>query len=89
VPRKATLLPNSRPAVVVPPDRKILLTVEEAAALLNLGRNAVYALTQNGELPAIKHGTRTLIHRRAVNRYANRRMDEAEAFYAVSGKAAS
>ena len=38
---------------------KLLLTVEEAATMLSLGRSKVYDLIAKGEIPSIKiHGSR-------------------------------
>lgn len=37
------------------------ITVEEAADLLGMGRNQVYAACQNGQLPALKLGARWVV----------------------------
>lgn len=38
------------------PEGKILLTVEEAAARLSLGRTSVFAMVKSGELRSLKVG---------------------------------
>jgi excisionase family DNA binding protein len=44
------------------------LTVEEAAALLGIGRNSAYQAVARGELPALRLGRRLLIPRAALER---------------------
>jgi len=46
----------------------LLITAEEAARLLNVGRTTVYALVRDGELVPVKLGNvrRTLFRRRDV-----------------------
>jgi len=39
---------------------RLLLTVEEAARLLNIGRNTCYELIRRGELPAVRLGERII-----------------------------
>jgi excisionase family DNA binding protein len=43
-----------------------VLTVDELAAFLRLGRKAVYAGIREGEIPAVRVGRRVLIYRDAV-----------------------
>jgi excisionase family DNA binding protein len=43
------------------PTEQPTVTVDEAAAVLGIGRNAAYAATRTGELPSIRIGRRTLI----------------------------
>lgn len=38
-------------------------SVDEAAALIGIGRTTLYGLIKAGELPVIKIGTRTLVRR--------------------------
>lgn len=49
-----------------PPD---LLTVNEAAARLGIGRTALYALLRTHELGFVKIGARTLIAEREIARF--------------------
>ena len=44
------------------------LTIEEAAAVLGLGRSAAYEAARRGELPIIRIGRRLLVPRIALNR---------------------
>ena len=48
-----------------PPDR-LVLTVDEAAYLLNISRGLAYELVARGELPAIRLGRRIVIPRVAM-----------------------
>jgi excisionase family DNA binding protein len=45
-----------------------ILTVEEAAKLLRIGRNAAYEAARRGEIPVIKIGKRLLVPRLALNK---------------------
>lgn len=44
------------------------LTVEEAAALLGIGRNSAYQAVASGQLPVIRIGRRLLVPRAALER---------------------
>ena len=44
------------------------LTVEEAAALLDIGRNSAYQAVASGQLPVIRIGRRLLVPRAALER---------------------
>jgi len=44
-------------------------TVEEAAALLGIGRNSAYQAIARGELPALRLGRRLLVPRAALERH--------------------
>jgi excisionase family DNA binding protein len=46
----------------------LTITVEEAAALLRIGRNLAYEAVRRGELPAIRVGRRLLVPRQALER---------------------
>lgn len=43
-----------------------VLTVDEAAALMRIGRNTCYAACRSGEVPCMKIGTRVLISTEAL-----------------------
>jgi excisionase family DNA binding protein len=58
-------IPEPRPM----PQRK-LLTVEEAAELLNIGKTKTYALVKSGELKSVLIGRLRRIHIEAINEYA-------------------
>lgn len=47
---------------------KRTLRVEEAAAILGIGRNAAYSAAKRGELPTIKVGRRILVPAAALDR---------------------
>jgi excisionase family DNA binding protein len=44
------------------------LTIEEAAALLGIGRNSAYQAVASGQLPVIRIGRRLLVPRAALQR---------------------
>ena len=44
------------------------LTVEEAAALLGIGRNSAYQAIARGEIPVLRVGRRLLVPRAALER---------------------
>jgi excisionase family DNA binding protein len=50
------------------PDDRLTTTVEEAAALLGIGRNTAYEAVRRGEIPTIKIGRRLLVPRAALDR---------------------
>src|SRR6266545_1818714 len=45
---------------------KLLLSVQEAAGLLGIGRDSAYALIREGRLPAVRIGRRILVPRAAL-----------------------
>jgi excisionase family DNA binding protein len=47
---------------------RLTVTVEEAAELLGLGRNAAYEGVRRGQIPAIKIGKRILVPRAQLER---------------------
>lgn len=55
---------------------KVLLTVEEAAARLNLGRTSVFGLIKRGEIDSVRIGRSRRIPVRALELYAERLMAE-------------
>ena len=48
--------------------QKLTITVEEAAALLGIGRGLAYDKCRSGELPTIRIGRRLLVSRAALER---------------------
>ena len=56
---------------VTPADR-LLLTAEEAAEVLNIGRTTVYALIKNGELRPVHIGRSCRISQAEVEGYVRR-----------------
>ena len=48
-----------------------LVTVEEAATLLRIGRTSTYELVMRGTLQSVKIGRRRLVVREGLNRYVS------------------
>jgi excisionase family DNA binding protein len=67
-----TVVPTPRPA----PDA--LLTVEEAAEQLNIGRTRMFALLKAGEIESVQIGRSRRIHPRAITAYTNRLLGDQE-----------
>lgn len=53
----------------LPPGRKERITIEEIASRLSIGRLAVYALLDRGEIPAIRLGRRWIVTRHAYEQW--------------------
>jgi len=49
----------------------LLLTINQVAALLNLGRTKTYEIVRSGTLKSYKIGSRRLIRREDVDRYVD------------------
>ena len=49
-------------------DKRLCITVPEAAAMLGLSRNFAYELVKQGQLPVIRFGKRLLIPRVALEK---------------------
>ncbi len=47
--------------------KRMTVTVEEAGALLGIGRNLAYQAVRSGEIPSIRIGKRLLVPRDALN----------------------
>jgi excisionase family DNA binding protein len=52
-----------------PAESKLLLTVEEAAGLLSLGRTRVFALIRTGELASVRVGSSRRVTPEALRQY--------------------
>jgi excisionase family DNA binding protein len=50
------------------PVDRLTLTIEEAAIMLGVSRNAAYAAAKTGELPIIRIGKRKLVPRAALEK---------------------
>jgi len=59
--------------------RRTLLTVEEAAELLHIGKTKTYALVKSGDLASVLIGRLRRIHIDAINDYAARLVVEQRA----------
>ena len=51
--------------------RTLLLTVEEAASLLRLGRTSTYELVMRGQIQSVRIGRRRLVVREGLDRYVS------------------
>jgi len=49
-------------------DKRMTLTIEEAAKVLGIGRNLCYDRVKTGEIPVIKIGRRLLVLRSALEK---------------------
>lgn len=58
--------------VEVAPDMKVLVSVDEAAAMLSVGRTLVYLLVRNNELRSIKVGRTRRVVVSSLHDYVNR-----------------
>ncbi len=63
--------PWQREVEAVVPE-KLLLTAEEAAAVLGVGRSAIFALVRTGELESLRLGARRRIPTAALHDYVAR-----------------
>jgi len=61
------------PAASTTADGHLLLTVDETAAALQIGRNTVYGLIQRGELPVVPFGRTIRVSRVALERWIEQR----------------
>lgn len=57
-------------------DKRLCITVPEAAAMLGLSRNFTYELVKQGKLPVIKFGKRLLIPRVALEKMLEKGVPE-------------
>ena len=57
-------------------DKRLCITVPEAAAMLGLSRNFAYELVKQKQLPVIKFGKRLLIPRVALEKMLERGVPE-------------
>ena len=75
--RLAVLMTDQKaPAAHVPTSRpmpeRVLLTVEEAAERLHIGKTKTYALVKAGEIESVRIGRLRRIHVDAIQAYAKR-----------------
>ncbi|GAB2999688.1 helix-turn-helix domain-containing protein [Saccharothrix stipae] len=77
---RLTVLMTVQPAVEVPAQRpiptRVLLTVEEAAERLGIGKTKTYSLVRTGDLESVLIGRLRRIHVDAIDRYAARLVTE-------------
>jgi excisionase family DNA binding protein len=79
--RLAVLMSDQPPTPEVPVSRpmpaRVLLTVEEAAERLHIGKTKTYALVKAGEIESILIGRLRRIHIDAIDAYAARLAEKA------------
>jgi excisionase family DNA binding protein len=61
---------ESRIDATVPFASKVLLTVEEAAAVLSISERKLWELTNNGEIPCVRIGTLVRYRRAGLEEWA-------------------
>jgi excisionase family DNA binding protein len=74
-----TSLRTSDPPDAIGDDRKLVLTISEAAILLRISRGHAYELARRNELPVIRLGRRIVVPRRALDDYLLGRIDDLQA----------
>ena len=62
--------------MVVAGDDRLVLTIEEAARLLRIGRTGAYEAARRGDLPVIRIGRRMLVPRVALDKLLKGAADE-------------
>ncbi|MFC0116000.1 helix-turn-helix domain-containing protein [Kibdelosporangium aridum] len=77
---RLTVLMTAQPTVEVTASRpmpsRVLLTVEEAAKQLGIGKTKAYELVRSGDLESVQIGRLRRIHVDAINAYAARLVAE-------------
>jgi excisionase family DNA binding protein len=63
---------------VVPESSRVLLSVEEAAHRLGIGRTTAYYLIRSGDLDSVRVGRLRRVHVDAINAYAARLVAQAK-----------
>lgn len=63
--------PGRREVVAAKRAAAAMMSVEEMAAILGVGRNQAYALLHEKQVPALRFGRRWLVSRRIVERLVN------------------
>jgi excisionase family DNA binding protein len=63
---------------VVVPVTPVLLSVEEAARCLSVGRSEVFAMIREGRIRSIKRGRRRLIPKSELDRFVQQELDKEE-----------
>ena len=71
--------PDPTPPTQRPMPERTLLTVEEAAERLRIGRTRMFALVKSGEVESILIGRLRRVPVEAINAYANRLLNEQDA----------
>lgn len=56
-------------------ERGVLLRIEAAAILLGIGRTKMYELIRRGQIPVVRIGRRTLVHRADLEHFGQAQRD--------------
>lgn len=62
---------NSESYAIGPFGNPLLLTINQVAAMLNLGRTKTYEIVRSGKIKSLKIGSRRLIPCEEVEKYIN------------------
>lgn len=68
--RQDAVPPTDQHNLMISVESGLLLRVEAAAILLGIGRTKMYELIQRGEIPVVRIGRRTLLHRSDLEAFA-------------------
>ena len=66
---------RNTPTTTIPTEEIMLFSVDQAAAVLGIGRTNVYALMRDGKLRSVKVGGRRLIPRTALETFVAQLLD--------------
>ena len=66
--------PSSNQPGPCPPESKLLLTVEEAAGRLSLGRTTIFALIKSGQIRSVKEGKARRIVAASLHEYVEAKL---------------
>jgi excisionase family DNA binding protein len=72
--RQVKEIASSQPPVPVSPPMKLLLGIKEVAAALSISRSLVYILMNDGHLPFVKVGKRTMFSVQAIQECLSQRL---------------
>jgi excisionase family DNA binding protein len=61
---------------VTPADNRIVLTIEEAAQRLGIGRTSMYALIKNGDIRTVTIGRLRRVPIHCLNEYVSNLLDQ-------------
>lgn len=66
----APIRTRQKESLLISVEQGLLLGIEAAATLLSIGRTKMYELIQRGEIPVVRIGRRTLVHRDDLETFA-------------------
>jgi excisionase family DNA binding protein len=71
---RPTVTPQER-NLLISIERGVLLRIEAAAILLGIGRTKMYELIRRGQIPVVRIGRRTLVHRADLEHFGQTHRD--------------